>query len=73
MIGAWQVEVQAVRPFEIHSDRYYELHIVRLDDPNGQLLAIRVPQHAAKVPLAPGQKLNVTFLMGQVTSAEPIA
>ena len=72
MVGSWSVEVKAVKPFAIHGDLYYELHVVRLDDPVNQLLAIRVPRHAiAQTPEA-GQRLAVTFLMGQVTAAKPI-
>ena len=70
MVGSWSVEVKDVKPFTIHGDRYYELQIIRLDDPTAQLLVIRIPQHAiAEIP-KPGDKLAVTFLMGQVTAAE---
>ena len=73
MVGSWSVEVQAVRPFTIHGDLYYELHVVRTDEPSaqppGQLLALRVPQHAADGQPSPGDRLNVSFLMGQVTAA----
>jgi hypothetical protein len=71
MVGNWQVEVKAVRPFTIHGDLYYELHVVRRDDPGGQMLALRVPQHATRGAPQPGDRLEVTFLMGQVTSARP--
>jgi hypothetical protein len=72
MVGSWSVEVKAVKPFTIHGDLYYELHVMRLDDPVNQLLAIRVPQHAVSQPPQAGQRLAVTFLMGQVTAAKPI-
>ena len=72
MVGSWSVEVKAVKPFTIHGDLYYELHVVRLDDPVNQLLAIRVPQHAITRPPEAGQQLSITFLMGQVTGAKPI-
>jgi hypothetical protein len=72
MVGSWSVEVKAVKPFTIHGDLYYELHVVRMDDPISQLLAIRVPQHAVGRPPEAGQKLSVTFLMGQVTGAKPL-
>jgi hypothetical protein len=69
MIGNWSVEVRAVRPFTIHGDLYYELHVVRTDDAAAQLLAVRVPQHAVAGEPVAGDRLNVSFLMGQVTSA----
>jgi hypothetical protein len=65
MVGSWTVRVDGVRPFTIHGDVYYELVGVRVDD--GSTLSLRVPQHAASEPLAAGQELSVTFLMGQVT------
>jgi hypothetical protein len=71
MLGSWSVEVRGVRPFTIHGDLYYELHVVRTEEGSGQLLALRVPQHAVQGEPAPGQRLTVTFLMGQVTAAKP--
>ena len=69
MVGSWRVEVKAVRPFTIHGDLYYELHVVRTDEPGGQVLALRVPQHATEGVPQGGDQLDVTFLMGQVTAA----
>lgn len=69
MLGNWSVQVRSAKPFTIHGDLYYELHVFRLDDPTGQLLALRVPQHAVKEQPQPGDRLTVSFLMGQVTSA----
>jgi hypothetical protein len=67
MTGSWSVQVNAVRPFTIHGDIYWELHVTRLDGPAVEL-TLRVPQHAARTEPAAGQKLSVTFLMGQVTA-----
>jgi hypothetical protein len=72
MVGSWVVDVQAVRPFTIHGDLYYELHVTRRDDDaGGQVLALKVPAHATSGTPAAGQTLSVTFLMGQVTAAKP--
>ena len=68
MVGTWSVNVKAVRPFTIHSDLYYELHILRDDSPE-QLMSIRAPQHAFTSEPQPGERLTLTFLMGQVTEA----
>ena len=46
MMGAWTVEVRAVKPFAIHGDLYYELHVIRTDVPADTMTALRVPQHA---------------------------
>ena len=72
MIGSWQVQVHGVRPYAIHSDLYYELQVTRLDvvEPHGY--AVRVPQHAVTQPPQAGDKLELTFLMGQITSAKPM-
>ena len=72
MLGNWSVQVRSVKPFTIHGDLYYELHVFRLDEPSGQLLALRVPQHAVDGEPHPGDRLDVAFLMGQVTSAKKI-
>jgi len=69
MVGSWTVRVHAVRPFTIHGDLYYELHVTRTDEPQPTGFALRVPQHATAREPAPDQTLVVTFLMGQVTSA----
>jgi hypothetical protein len=71
MVGSWVVEVRAVRPFTIHGDLYYELHAVRTDEPAAQVFALRVPQHATRGVPQPGDRLTITFLMGQVTRADP--
>jgi hypothetical protein len=72
MVGSWVVDVQAVRPFTIHGDLYYELHVTRRDDAGGgQVLALKVPAHAISDTPAAGQTLSVTFLMGQGTAAKP--
>lgn len=68
MIGNWSVEVKAVRPFTIHGDVYYEIHVLNPENPE-QLVALRVPEHAVQGAPQVGEKLTLTFLMGQVTSA----
>lgn len=65
MVGSWTVTVNAARPFTIHGDLYFELHVSRSDDASDHLL--RVPQHAIKGDLTPGAHATLTFLMGQVT------
>ena len=67
MIGNWSVLVHNVRPFTIHGDLYYELTVERTDEPGAAGLLIRVPQHAVVKEPTAGQRLTVTFLMGQVT------
>jgi hypothetical protein len=73
MIGSWQVLVHSVRPYTIHSDLYYELQVTRVDvaEPHGY--AVRVPQHAATQPPQVGDRLELTFLMGQITSAKMLS
>jgi hypothetical protein len=72
MTGSWSVDVKAVRPFTIHGDIYWELHVTRIDAPDGAATR-RVPQHAAKVEPVAGQRLSVSFLLGQVTSVAVIS
>ena len=73
MIGSWTIRVQAVRPFSIHGDLYYELHAVRANDPSGAPFSIKLPRHASAGEPQPGQTLLVKFLMGQVTEAKVVA
>lgn len=72
MIGSWQVLVHAVRPYSIHGDLYYELQVTRSDvtEPHGY--AVRVPQHTIAQPPQPEDRLEITFLMGQITSAKKV-
>jgi hypothetical protein len=72
MVGSWSVEVKDVRPYTIHGDLYYELDAVRLDDAGSTVLTVRLPQHAVSGLPKPGDKLAITFLMGQVTAAKAI-
>ena len=72
MVGSWSVEVKDVKPFTIHGDQYYELHVMRIDEPGSSLVAIRVPQHAVTATPQAGDKLSVSFLMGQVMSAKAL-
>jgi hypothetical protein len=72
MVGSWLVRVAAVRPFTIHGDYYYELHAERPEFP-GETLAFRVPRHAIAAAPKLGQVLELTFLMGQVTSARDVS
>lgn len=70
MTGSWVVQVHAVRPFTIHGDEYFELHLTRADV-DAPPFAVRVPLHALENREAPaaGQTLELSFLMGQVTGA----
>jgi hypothetical protein len=71
MIGSWTVRVQAVRPFSIHGDLYYELQAVRTNDAQGNVLALKIPQHAAGFEPRPGETYMIKFLMGQATEVRP--
>ena len=72
MIGTWTVDVKGVRPFTIHGDQYHELHVTRVDGDVNELLAIRVPQHAFGEMPQVDQRLEMTFLMGQVTGVKKV-
>jgi hypothetical protein len=70
MVGSWTVTVHAIRPFTIHGDLYYELHVTKDTDDN--VLAIRVPEHACSEPLTVSDRVDLTFLMGQVTAVKKL-
>ncbi len=69
MIGTWTATVKGIRPFTIHSDLYYELVLSR-EGEEGQV-AVRVPQHACE-PIGTGDRVELSFLMGQVTQVKKI-
>jgi hypothetical protein len=69
MIGTWSVLVQSVRPFTIHGDLYYEVIGQRVDD-SSTPVQLKIPQHAVADAPAVGQRLVVSFLMGQVTGVK---
>jgi hypothetical protein len=66
MMGSWTVRVEAARPYAIHGDLYYEVHVLAPDNPS-QLVGLRVPQHLMQGAPRVGEVLTVSFLMGQVT------
>jgi hypothetical protein len=72
LMGTWSVEIIAVKAYEIHSDRYFELLVTRLDDATESPEAVlRTPVHAlGSLTPEPGQRVVITFLMGQVTRVE---
>jgi hypothetical protein len=69
MFGNWTVVVHAVKPFSIHGDLYFELTISRVDEPGNAMLAVRLAQHAVRATPTVGDRMTLTFLMGQVTGA----
>ena len=69
MIGTWNVEVLAVRPFTIHGDLYYELQVADPDEA-GRVVGLRVPRHACPAEPQAGERYALTFLMGQITGAK---
>ena len=73
MIGSWTVRIEAVRPFAIHGDLYYELQAVRTNDSGGNVLSIKIPRHAAVSEPQQGQTVMIKFLMGQVTEVRSVA
>jgi hypothetical protein len=79
MFGDWVVDVLRMQPVSIHGDLYYEVLVVRTDeagdagpDAGRQGVVLRVPQHTIASPPETGQRLKVTFLMGQVTGAKAV-
>ena len=75
MFGDWVVDVMRVQPVSIHGDLYYEVLVVRADEAGGagrQGVVLRVPEHAATAAPEAGQRIKLTFLMGQVTGAKVV-
>ena len=77
MVGTWSVEVRGVQPYTIHGDLYYDLYVLRTDEPvppaRSFPLRLAHPQHAAESEPQIGDRLVVTFLMGQVTGVKKMS
>lgn len=68
MLGTWDAIVLAARPFSIHGDSYLELAVRTAEGES----TVRVPSHAWTTPPADGDRVRLTFLMGQVTRVESL-
>ncbi len=68
IVGSWTVRIEAFRPFTIHGDRYFELQIIRLDEPSTTQTIVRIPEHVIAGAPQVGERYSITFLMGQITS-----
>ena len=65
-------DVLSAAVVSIHGDRYVDLtlrHADAADDPAP--FSLRAPAHACATPPAPGQRLRITTLLGQVTAVQP--
>lgn len=67
MFGAWRCRLVGARPFSIHGDSYFELHLER----EGSVFAVRTSAHtlAPEITQTPCE-VEVTFLMSQVTGVK---
>jgi len=70
VVGSWTVRVNGVKPFAIHGDRYYELLITRVDDASATEMIVRIPEHVSNQPPRAGERVTISFLMGQITSLQ---
>lgn len=68
MMGSWTVQVEEVRPFSIHGDRYFELRVWRVGAGSETQSVVRIPEHVSSGPPIVGERYSMTFLMGQVTA-----
>ncbi len=61
--------VRAVKPVDIHGDRWVDL-AVELDDLPGAGQTGRVAASECPADLAPGERVSVRFVMGQMMRVE---
>lgn len=69
--GSWRCKLHRATPYSIHGDGYYELIIERVEEA-GKLLSIRTSAHAMPQATQPGDEIEISFLMGQVTGIKLI-
>ncbi len=74
MIGTWQVRIMAARAYSIHGDAYYEMQVTPDNSTEAEpsQMILRAPSHAFTTPPATNQRVEIQFLMGQVTSVKVI-
>ncbi len=65
MMGSASFVVRGVKKADIHGDVYYDTALSPLDEPARDPVALRLPSHLILDPPAPGDELEITFLMGQ--------
>ncbi len=71
LLGTVRVRVQGVRAIDLHGDRYLDLQVV----PEGMdaVAGVRMSASLVAAPPAPGTRLELDLLMGQVQAARPVA
>jgi len=74
--GSVRFDVVAVSPVSIHGDAYFDVLVQSAEHKAaGQAAKLRVPQHAlaaGRVP-QPGEAVEISFLMQQVTGCKVVA
>ena len=65
MMGSASFVVRAVTRASLHGDIYYDTALCPRDEPSRDPVALRLPNHLLLEPPAPGDELEITFLMGQ--------
>ncbi len=70
MTGEWLVRVQDLRAYTIHGDLYVELTVQPIEE-GSTTTVLKVAEHALGTRPGVGDKLKVSFLMGQVDRVDP--
>lgn len=65
MMGSASFVVRGVTRASLHGDIYYDTALSPRDEPDKNPVALRLPSHLLLDPPAPGDELEITFLMGQ--------
>lgn len=60
--------VKKVQPVSIHGQISLDIYFVDPDDPDGQVSLARVGPESAPARLEPGDRVEVHYLLGAVTS-----
>lgn len=66
--GSREALVKRVQPVSIHGQISLDIHFVDPDDPDGQVRVARVGPESAPPHLEPGDRIEVHYLLGTVTS-----
>lgn len=71
MVGGWVCVLRGIEPFSIHGDAYVQLAVER--EGSGGTWGLRASAHVMEPGVEVGGRVEVTFLMGQITRVRAVS
>jgi len=70
--GTREALVRKIQPISIHGQLSYDLQYVFADEPDSQARVARVGPEAIDAGVQPGDRVNLDFVVGVVTSVKKV-